>query len=102
MQWRSVAGNKFYYSDDQKVWNTLLRHHRFRQLNHVILPENLIMRLVAEAQPKPDTFVLHAVGQGSKVDRLKAAGHWYFEKECSIYEEVTSRSKGASVKIEDV
>jgi len=77
-----------FYTDDQIVWNSMLRHFRFRQLNLAILPRPLVLDLhdgTTQWKGK-HTYVLHVVANNQKLARLRKYGQWYFEESCSLYQ----------------
>lgn len=80
-----------YFANDQKVWNSMLRHYLFRQLVYQILPRSLVLDLKetdarTKHQRNPHTYVLHAYGQMRKRVRMEDAGVWYYDEQCSVYQ----------------
>lgn len=77
-----------FYSDDQIIWNSMLRHYKFRQLNMAILPRPLVLDLHDGTMKwkGKQTFVLHVVANNAKLARLKRYDQWYFDEDCSFYQ----------------
>ena len=63
---------------DQYIWNTLIRHWRYGQLNHRILPFKHFSRVNENEPVTNETIVAHVVAGESKekMENLKRFGFW--------------------------
>lgn len=75
-----------FFRDDQKVWNSMLRHYLFRQLHFQVLPRNLVLDFHDSTANlrNEHTFILHAVGAKGKYGRMNQHKIWYLKQGCSF------------------
>ena len=74
-------------TSDQKLWNAVLRHFSFQQLEWRILPQAVVYKYSGRHATPPDerTLLLHALGS-SKREKLNRMKMWYLTPTCAYYD----------------
>jgi len=74
---------------DQQLWNHLLRHYMFQQIEYRILPRNMFFILWESATKygysTNVTLVLHSASD-KKAERLMELGQWHLQPTCHFYD----------------
>jgi len=86
-------------TSDQRLFNTVLRHHKMRQIRWMNLPDRLFPRLLHRKSSKnyPHALMGHAVSN-SKTRKLTSVGMYYFNESCTVYNESLDVCKGLDMK----
>jgi len=73
-------------TSDQRVWNTILRHFAFQQLEWRLLPQAIIYKYSGRHAKSPDdqTLLMHAVGSSKRI-KLARYDLWLLTPECPFY-----------------
>jgi hypothetical protein len=73
-------------TSDQRLWNTILRHFTFQQLEWRLLPQAIIYKYSGRHAPPPNkqTLLMHAVGT-NKRDKLSRYKLWLLTPTCPFY-----------------
>lgn len=74
---------------DQILWNSVLRHYRFQQVQQRVLPREYFFTMWGHASPKQGfdaerVMCIHVVSI-DKAKRLIRLGHWYFNESFPFY-----------------
>lgn len=75
-------------TSDQRLWNAILRHFSFQQLEWRLLPQNIVYKYSGSkaVPPGEDTLLLHAVGSGKR-EKMARFNLWLLDKSCPFYNE---------------
>jgi hypothetical protein len=80
-------------TSDQKLWNHVLRHFTFQQLEWRLLPQEIVYKYSGRHAKKPghEAIVVHALG-GSKRQKLLYLHAWHLiEGKCSFYDATAAK-----------
>jgi hypothetical protein len=80
-------------TSDQKLWNHILRHFTFQQLEWRLLPQEVVYKYSGRhaKKPGPEAIVVHALG-GSKRQKLLYLNAWHLiEGKCSFYDKISAK-----------
>lgn len=77
-------------TSDQVIWNTLIRHYRFQQMQHRVLPREYFFTMWERPSASRQGYdpvrakCIHAVSI-EKAKRLVSLGHWYLNSSFPFY-----------------
>lgn len=73
-------------TSDQKLWNAILRHFSFQQLEWRLLPQEVVYKYSGRSATPPNqhTLLMHAVGSGKR-EKLARFNLWLLHPSCPFY-----------------
>ncbi|KAH9256983.1 hypothetical protein BASA81_004804 [Batrachochytrium salamandrivorans] len=73
-------------TSDQKLWNAILRHFSFQQLEWRLLPQEVVYKYSGRGATPPNqhTLLMHAVGSGKR-EKLARFKLWLLHPSCPFY-----------------
>ena len=73
-------------TSDQRLWNSILRHFVFQQLEWRLLPQVVVYKYSGRHAPPPDhrALLMHALGS-NKRGKLGRFQLWLLEEKCPFY-----------------
>jgi len=79
-------------TSDQRLWNHVLRHYTFQQLEWRLLPQEVIYKYSGRhaKRPGPDALVVHALGSKKRA-KLQYLNMWSFSEACPFFDKEAAK-----------